>query len=240
MTPLPCAIPVLLACLAGGAFGQEAVLRKNLAERLPRLPAIDEVSKSPIPGLYEVRMGTEIFYSDEQGNFLITGDMIDAKTQANLTQARIDKLTAFDFPKLPLKDSITIRQGNGARKMAVFVDPNCGYCKRFERDLAALKDVTIYTFLYPILGADSIAKSRAVWCAKDPVKAWRDLMLAGTEPPAAAEKCDSTVLVRNTELGRKHRVEGTPAAVFEDGSRLPGAVPIDRIERQLAVSAKKG
>jgi thiol:disulfide interchange protein DsbC len=226
--------------VAATALAQEATIRKNLAERLPRLPKIDEVSKSPVPGLYEIRMGTDILYTDEQGNFVITGEVIDARTQANLTQARIDKLTAIDFAKLPLKDAIAIRQGNGARKMAVFVDPNCGYCKRFERDLAAIKDVTIYTYLYPILGPDSLAKSRAIWCARDPSKAWRDWMLAGTEPPAAADKCDSTALERNTELGRKHRVQGTPAAVFEDGTRLPGAVPGDRIERQLAAASKKG
>jgi thiol:disulfide interchange protein DsbC len=240
MMSRPVAALAAAALFSAGAFAQEATIRKNLAERLPRLPKIDDVSKSPIAGLYEVRMGTDIVYTDEQGNFLVTGDLIETKTQSNVTQARIEKLTAIDFGKLPLKDAIAIRQGSGMRKMAVFVDPNCGYCKRFERDVAALKDVTIYTYLYPILGPDSIAKSRAIWCAKDPAKAWRDWMLAGAEPPAAGDKCDSGALERNTELGRKHRVQGTPAAVFEDGARLPGAVPGERLERQLAASSKKG
>ena len=125
--------------------------------------------------------------------------------------------------------------------MAVFVDPNCGYCKRFERDVAGLKNVTVYTFLYPILGPDSTTKSRDIWCAKDPAKAWRDWMIGGTVPPSTANaKCDTAALDRNTELGRKHRVQGTPATVFEDGSRSPGAIPADEIDKRLTAAAGKG
>lgn len=233
------ALGLLVLTTLQASLASEAVIRKNLPERLPQLPRIDEITKTAIPGLWEVRMGNELLYTDDQANFIIEGEIIDARTRSNLTQARIDKLTAFDFAKLPLKDAIAIKQGNGARKMAVFVDPNCGYCRRFERDLAALKDVTIYTFLYPILGADSTAKARDVWCAKDPAKAWRDLMLQGSAAPTAGAKCDASALDRNTALGQKHRVQGTPAAVFEDGSRIPGAVATDRLEKALAQAAKK-
>ena len=226
--------------VVGAACAQEAVIRKTLPERWPNMPKIDEVVKSPVPGLWEVRMGTDIVYTDDQANFVVQGEVIDTKTRTNLTQARIDKLTAFDFPKLPFKDAVVIKQGTGARKMAVFVDPNCGYCKRFEADLAKVKDVTIYTFLYPILGPDSITKAQDVWCAKDPAKVWRDWMLKAVVPPKVTAKCDTTALDRNTELGHKHRVQGTPAAVFEDGTRLPGAVPVDQVEKQLSLAAKKG
>jgi thiol:disulfide interchange protein DsbC len=142
--------------------------------------------------------------------------------------------------KLPLKDAIAIKQGKGTRKMAVFVDPNCGYCKRFERDVANLKDVTVYIYLYPILGADSQTKSRDIWCAKDPVLAWRDWMLEDKLPPDARADCDAQALQRNVAFGRKHRVNGTPALFFEDGSRKPGALPAEQVERQLAMAAKKG
>jgi thiol:disulfide interchange protein DsbC len=234
-------ILALAAVMVGGlALAQEAVIRKTLPERWPNMPKIDEVVKSPVPGLWEVRMGTDIVYTDDQANFVVQGEVIDTKTRTNLTQARIDKLTAFDFPKLPFKDAVVIKQGTGARKMAVFVDPNCGYCKRFEADLAKVKDVTIYTFLYPILGPDSLTKAQDVWCAKDPAKVWRDWMLKAVVPPRATTKCDTTALDRNTELGQKHRVQGTPAAVFEDGARLPGAVPADHIEKQLSQASKKG
>ena len=229
-----------LALLCSVSWAQESVIRKTLAERWPNMPAIDEVVKSPWPGVWEVRMGTDIVYTDDQANYLLQGELIDTKTRTNLTQARIDKLTAIEFAKLPLKDSVVIKQGSGARKMAVFVDPNCGYCKRFEADLAKVKDVTIYTFLYPILGPDSNAKAHDIWCAKDPAKVWREWMLKGVVPPKFTGKCDAAALERNTLLGQKHRVQGTPAAVFEDGTRLPGAVPVDHIEKQLALAAKKG
>jgi thiol:disulfide interchange protein DsbC len=229
-----------LALATSVVWADEATIRKNLPQQLPNLPAIDEVTRTPVAGLWEVRMGAEILYTDAQGQHILTGELIDAKTRTSLTKERLDRLTAFDFAKLPLKDAIAIKQGKGTRKMAVFVDPNCGYCKRFERDVAALKDVTVYTFLYPILGPDSVAKSRDIWCAKDPAKAWRDWMLSNTLPPSSGSgRCDSAALDRNTELGRKHRVQGTPAAVFEDGSRAPGAVPAAEIEKRL-VAASKG
>ena len=233
-----CALWLMLA--ASSAFAQEAAIRKSLAERLPNLPKVDEVTKLPIAGLWEVRIGADIFYTDEQGQYLVQGELIDLRARTNLTKQRIDKLTAFDFDKLPLKDAIAIRQGKGTRKMAVFVDPNCGYCKRFERDVANLKDVTVYIYLYPILGPDSQTKSRDIWCAKDPVQAWRDWMLANKQPSSAPARCDVAAIERNVELGRKHRVEGTPATVFEDDSRLPGAVPGEQLEKQLVQAARKG
>ena len=221
------------------AFAQEAVIRKNIADRLPDFPKIDEVSKSPVPGLFELRVGTEVYYTDEQGNHLIEGQVIETKTRTNLTEARINKLTAIDFAALPIKDALVWKQGTGARKLAVFADPNCGYCKRFEKDLQQLKDVTVYTFLYPILGGDSPEKSRDIWCAKDNTKVWLDWMLRGVAPVRSMGECDASALQRNAALGRKHRVNGTPAVVFEDGKRVPGAMPLDQLEKQLAASRAK-
>ena len=166
----------LLLGFVGAATADEAAIRKNLTERLPNFPPIDEVSKTAIPGIYELRMGTDILYTDEQGNHVFQGNLIDTKTRSNLTESRVAKLTQIDFASLPLKDAILIKQGSGARKIAVFGDPNCGYCKRLERDLVALKDVSIYTFLYPILGPDSNTKSRDIWCSRDRAKAWRASM----------------------------------------------------------------
>jgi thiol:disulfide interchange protein DsbC len=232
------AAAVCVAALAP-AWADEATIRKTIAERMPQFPAIDEVSKTPIPGLFEVRIGTDLFYSDAQGNFLIEGEMIDTRTRENLTQARVAKLTAIDFASLPLKDAIVFKQGTGARRLAVFADPNCGYCKKFERDLAQLKDVTVYTFLYPILGGDSPEKARNIWCAQDSTKVWRDWMVEGVPPPRAMGQCDTGALTRNAALGRKHKVSGTPSLVFEDGKRVPGAVPPDQIEKMLAAASRK-
>jgi thiol:disulfide interchange protein DsbC len=228
------------AFVCSSAFAQEATIRKNLAERLPNLPKIDEISKTPLPGVYEVRIGSEVLYADEQGNHLIQGQIIDTRTRTNLTEERVAKLSAIDFASLPLKDAVVFKQGSGARKMAVFADPNCGYCKRFERDLLAVKDVTIYTFLYPILGPDSSAKSNDIWCAKDAGKAWRAWMVDGVAPARTSGKCDTTAVERNVAFGQKYRVQGTPAVFFEDGTRVPGAIPLEQIERGLVAAAKKG
>jgi len=138
-----------LAATVQTASADDNAIRKNIAERFPEWPKIDEISKTPIPGLYELRLGSEIFYTDEQGNHLIEGALIETKTRENLTEARVAKLTAIDFASLPLKDAIVWKQGTGARKLVIFADPNCGYCKKFERDLQQIKDVTVYTFLYP-------------------------------------------------------------------------------------------
>ena len=214
------------------AFAQEAAIRKNLAERLPAFSKIDEVSKTPMSGLYEVRVNeTEIFYTDAEGNFLLQGNLIDTKAKRNLTEERVDKLSAIDFGSLPLKDAFTVVRGNGKRKMVVFEDPNCGYCKRFERDLQKVSDVTVYMFLYPILGPDSTDKSKSIWCAKDRGKAWQDFMVR--DQPVAKATCDTTALDRNIDFGRKHKITGTPTMFFADGSRVPGAVSAQQVEKFL-------
>ncbi|MDI3511614.1 MAG: thiol:disulfide interchange protein DsbC [Betaproteobacteria bacterium] len=223
----------LIASLSLGALAQEATIRKNLAERLPNLPKIDEVTKTPMDGLYEVRINqSEIFYTDAGGNFIIQGNLIDTKARVDLTEQRVEKLTAIEFKDLPLKDAFTIVRGNGKRKVAVFEDPNCGYCKRFERDLAKVDNVTVHVFLYPILSQDSADKSRHIWCAKDKGKAFLDWMVRDVTPPAA--NCDASALVRNVEFGKKMRITGTPTLIFANGNRVPGAIPQDRIEKLLA------
>jgi thiol:disulfide interchange protein DsbC len=232
------AAALVLALAIAPAFADEATIRKNIGERVPNFPKIDEVTKTAIPGLYELRVGTDILYTDEEGNYVIEGQMIDTKTRANLTEQRIAKLTAIDFKTLSLKDAMVWKQGTGERKLVVFADPNCGYCKKFERDLQSVKDVTVYTFLYPILGGDSPEKSKQIWCAKDNIKVWRDWMIKGT-PIAESPACDTSALQRNLALGRKHRINGTPGLVYEDGKMQPGAVGAEAVERQLVQSRAK-
>jgi len=233
MKTLRSALLILLSALCVGAFAQEAVIRKNLAERLPNLPPIDEVSKTPINGLFEVRVNqSDIFYTDAQGNYLIQGSLIDTKARVDLTEQRVQKLTAVAFKDLPLKDAFTIVRGNGKRQMALFSDPNCGFCKRFERDLLKVNDVTVHVFLYPVLGPDSINKSRHIWCAKDQEKAYMDWMLNNVTPTAAS--CDAAAIDRNVAFGRQQRINGTPASFFVDGTRVSGAVGIEQIARKLA------
>jgi len=227
-------ILLVIALVASfGATAQEAVIRKNLGERIPQLQKIDEVSKSPIAGLFEIRVnGTEIYYTDAEGNYLVQGNLIDTKQRRNLTEERIEKLTAISFSDLPIKDAFTIVRGNGKRKMAVFEDPNCGYCKRFERDLQKVDNVTIHMFLYPILSADSTERSKNIWCAKDKIKAWQDWMVRDQSPKTLS--CDVSAIERNVELGRKFKITGTPTLVFLDGTRIPGAISAAEVEKHLS------
>jgi thiol:disulfide interchange protein DsbC len=220
---------------AFSAIAQEAAIRKNLAERLPSLPKIDEVSKTPMNGLFEIRVNdNDIFYTDIDGSFLIQGVLIDTRTKRNLTEERTEKLNAVAFDALPLKDAFTVVRGNGKRKMAVFEDPNCGYCKRFERDLQQVNNVTVYMFLYPVLGPDSIEKTKNIWCAKDKAKTWQDVMLRDNPVPKLS--CDTAAIDRLLDFGRKHKITGTPTIFFADGSRVPGAINTAQIEKFLSES----
>lgn len=232
------AVVVALTLLTGVSFAQEATIRKNLSERLPTLPKIDEVKQTAMPGLWEIRIGTDVHYTDASGNYLIEGELIDLRTKRNLTAERVNKLTAIDFAALSLKDAIVWKVGNGKRRIAVFADPNCGYCKRFEHSLQDMKDLTVYTFVIPILGGDSPDKARAIWCAKDQTAAWRSWMLDGVPAPKVMGTCDDSSIERNTALARKHRVSGTPSIVFEDGQRVPGALTADQLEKRLQALGK--
>jgi thiol:disulfide interchange protein DsbC len=233
---LAAGVPLVLAC--AGAFADEAAIRHALAERLPDLPRIDEITKSPVQGLYEVRYnGTEILYSSENGDYVfVNGSLVETHARQNLTEARSQAFMVADFDKLPLKDAIVIRQGNGARRMAMFVDPNCEYCKNFEHDLVNVHDVTIYAFIIPILGPDSKTRARDIWCAADPAKAWRDWMLRRVEPMRAM-KCDVTPLERNVAFASQQRIAVTPSLFFGDGSRKKGILTADAVEARLREAA---
>lgn len=227
-------IGFILSSLCASVHAQDAAIREAMAKRVPQLKGIEEVRPAAMPGLYEIRInGSEIYYTDAKGNYLIQGNLFETKSLRNLTEERINKLTAIKFDSLPLKDAFIIVRGNGARKLAVFEDPNCGYCKRFERDLQRVDNITVYMFLYPILGQDSAEKSKAIWCAKDKAQAWQDWMLRDQPAPAAAAMCDASALLRNIEFGKSYRIQGTPTLFFEDGTRVPGAIDTQQIEKQL-------
>ena len=224
----------LTCLLLASTFGlaQDANLKKILSERLPSLPKIEEISKTPMPGVFEIRVqGNEIFYADAKGDFLIQGALIDTKQKRNLTEERTDKLSAVAFDSLPLKFAFTQVRGNGKRKLVVFSDPNCGYCKRFERDLQKIDNVTLYHLMYPVLGEDSRVKSRNIACAKDKAKTWNDWMLQGITPPTVA--CDNHNIDAIVEFGKKNRINGTPTMFVADGTRVPGAIDAAQIEALL-------
>ena len=219
---------MLPACANADADRVKAELKK----KFPDAP-IETVRRAGYGGLFEVTGGGEIFYTDEKTTFLMVGSLIDTKTRENITEARQRKLSAIDFNQLPLDSAIKIVRGDGSRKIAVFEDPKCGYCKRFERDLAKVDNLTTYLFLYPILSEESRQQSAGVWCAADPAKAWLDLMLNDKVPAPANAKCQ-TPLDKIVAYGREKRITGTPTVIFEDGERIPGAMSTAAIEKRVA------
>jgi len=213
---------------AQAAHASEAAIRQLFQSKLVDV-TVESVSKAPMPGLYEVVANGRIFYTDEKVNFIIRGTLFDARGQGmrSVTGAREAEIAAQALSK-STDNAIKRVRGNGKRVIYTFEDPNCGYCRQQQKEFLKLNDVTIYTFLWPILSPDSIEKSRAVWCAKDRAKAWDDLMSRGVAPVNEA-KCD-TPIEKNMELARRFGAQGTPAIYLADGRMVGGYVPAEKIE----------
>lgn len=211
----------------------EANIKKNIEPRLNGAK-IESIKETPYAGLYELRVAGDILYTDKKGEYLVIGHVYDAKSTRDLTRERIEDMNKIKFSDLPLDAAIKQVKGDGKRVIAVFEDPNCGYCKRLRQTtLKNLDNVTIYTFLYNILADDSFVKSKNVWCAPDRAKAWEDWMVEGKPAPAAPAGCE-TPNDKVLALGQKLHIQGTPALFFADGSRIPGAIDQKALEAKLA------
>jgi len=221
----------LAATFSLPATADEASVRKAVEAKLGG--KVDSVVKAGYLGLYEIYADGQIIYTDDKVSALMIGTLIDGKTMKNVTSERMQKLTAIKFSDLPLELAVKQVRGDGKRVFATFEDPNCGYCKKLAKDIAKLDNVTIYTFLYPILSPDSLEKSKQIWCASDKAKAWNDWMVDGKTPGGKSD-CDTTAVQKTVETGRKLAINGTPTIFFADGERIPGAVPVAKIEQKLA------
>jgi len=241
LAPLPTLVAATLAAALGLLAlpaGANDALKKALQTRFPDI-SIEQVSKSPVAGLWEVYADGQIFYADDKGDHvLLNGMLIDTRTRSNLTDDRLSKLRSIDFGSLPVELAIKEVKGNGKRKLVVFSDADCPFCKRLEKSLLEVTDVTVYTFLYPIdkLHPQANERSRRVWCSSDRLKAWKDWMLENKNPTAGAD-CDNPV-GKLAALGEKYRINGTPTLVFASGRTVPGALPAKDIERYLNEPAK--
>jgi thiol:disulfide interchange protein DsbC len=211
--------------------GVEQKVKNELQKQLGERAQISAVRSTPVPGLYEIVIGNDVLYADATARYLIQGEIVDLKTGTNLTEQRSHDLNRIKWSDLPLNDAIKVVRGKGSRQIAVFADPNCGFCKKLEKSFQQLDNVTIYTFLVPLLSADSATKSKQIWCAADRNKAWNAWMLENQAPTGSGD-C-GTPLDRNTSLAKKLGVTGTPAMFFVDGSRIAGAVPLAQIEKKL-------
>ncbi|HNC51782.1 MAG TPA: DsbC family protein [Accumulibacter sp.] len=226
----------LVAALSLPASADEASVKKAVEGKLER--TVTSVSKTPYLGLYEVYVDGQIVYTDEKVTALLLGSLIDGKTMKNVTDERMQKLTAIKFSDLPLALAVKQVRGDGKRVFATFEDPNCGYCKKMAKEIAKLDNVTIYTFLYPILSPDSLEKSNQIWCSGDRAKAWYEWMVDGKAPGGKGD-CDTSAIKKTIETGRKLAINGTPTVFFSDGERIPGAIPMAKIEQKLAQTQGK-
>jgi thiol:disulfide interchange protein DsbC len=225
--------PLLLTLLlASGCNAGEGDIKKNIETRFPGAK-VDSVNKSPMAGIYEVLVdGGQIIYSDGNGDYVITGDMLETTSRRNLTKEKADKLSEVKFDTLPLDQAIKIVKGDGKRTLAVFSDPDCPYCKKLEAELVKLNNVTIYNFIYPLpMHPDAGRKGRLVWCSADQAKSWTELLLNG-KVPEGKDDCANPIEA-NLALGQKLNIQGTPAIILSNGKRLPGYVPADKLEKIL-------
>lgn len=226
----------LAALGAAFAHGGEKEVRQAVQALAPEAKVVS-VSRTPLPDLYEVVIdgprGPTVVYASGNGDYLLVGELLDVKRRRNLTGERMERLTAIDFDKLPLNQAIKLIQGNGSRRLAVFSDPDCPFCRKLEPELAKLKDVTIYIFPYPLpMHPDATRKSKLVWCSQDRLQAWQDMMLRNKLPEGGRTDCDHPV-DKNLALGQRLRIDGTPTLIFADGRRLSGYTEAERIEQML-------
>ena len=221
------------------ALADEVSLKKAVEAAYPKFK-VESVVKTPYSGLYEVFMGGQIIYTDEKLTFLIAeGRLVDPKTKKDVTGERLEELTKVDFNSLPLEQAIKVVKGNGSRKLVVFSDVDCPYCKRLEQnELSNIADVTVYTFLYPIesLHPDAPAKSKLIWCATNRAKAWNEWIF-NNKLPTTTGNCE-VPLERVGELARKMGITSTPTLIFSDGRRMLGAQPYKEIEKSLQAAKK--
>lgn len=223
-------IALLLFFVFSAAHAGEAEIRQSLQSKIGKL---EHIVKTPYAGLYEIMVGDKVLYTDELGLYLFDGSVIDVTSRADLTEQRRRQL--FNFDKFPLELAVKRVKGNGRRKLAYFSDPQCGYCKKLEKELSKISDVTLYLFLYPIFpGSEEIVRN--VRCAKDPAKTWDDLMLKGVAPAALTCKTPTDKVIA---FGQARQVNGTPNLIFADGTQVPGYLPADELEKHLNAAAKK-
>jgi thiol:disulfide interchange protein DsbC len=226
-------LATLMSLIALACNANPDNVRKEFEKKYPEVK-VDRVTKASLGEFWEVFAGGEILYTDDKVNYLMIGTLVNTANKENVTEKRLAKLTAINFADLPIQHAIKLVRGDGSRKLAVFEDPNCGYCKRFERDLNSLDNITAYIFVYPILSPDSTEKAKSVWCAPDRLKAWQDLMLRDRTLPKG--NCDNPI-DQIVEYGQRQRIMGTPLTILANGERVSGALSKDQLEARI-VAAK--
>jgi thiol:disulfide interchange protein DsbC len=214
------------------AHADENVVRQSFQQKFPKM-TVESITRTPFANLFEVVLDGQVFYTDDKASYLFSGNLLDLRGQQpkNLTQESTGKMAAAVLAK---STDLAVKRvkGNGKRVIYTFEDPNCGYCKELQKELAKINDVTVYTFLWAILSPDSVEKAKAIWCAKDRGRAWDDAMLKGVIP-AGKRDCDNP-LEKNAQLAKRFGLQGTPGVYLANGQQIGGYVPADKIEAAFA------
>ncbi len=241
---LPSIILAAVFLIGTAAHADDSKLRAAIEAKFPNAK-IESITKMPELGLYELVIDGSVYYSDARFEHLIDGNIIETKTMRNVTAERKREIEqkiladlALPFDDLPLADAFKKVYGDGSRRMAYFADPNCGFCKRFDREtLPKVKNATVYVFLYPIITKQSVPTAKAIWCSADREKAWDDYVIRSVAPKAQPT-CDNPV-DDVLAFGYKQRIRGTPTLFFADGSRVSGALTLEQLEERLVAAEKR-
>lgn len=231
------ALVAMLFFSMGAVHADETTIRKVLSQKFPEAK-IASIQKTPYSGLYEIHMDGQLVYADGNAQYIFLGDVLDIKNRTNLTQARLSVLNTVPLNQLPLNNALKTVKGKGERKLVVFSDVDCPYCRKFEDELKKVDNITVYTFLFPIEGLHpkAVQTSRQIWCAPDKNNAWDEYMSSG-KIPSNDGKCDNPIN-ENVALGKKLGINGTPTIILNNGQRIPGMVPAAKLEELMTRAAK--
>jgi len=226
-------LTILLFTFSLLVFSNEKELQEKINQSYPDL-VIKSIQKTSFNDLYEVLISDQIIYTNEEFTFLIVeGRVVDPKTKIDITSDRLEELTRINFSELPFNKAIKVVKGNGKRKIAIFSDVDCPFCKKLEKEsLSELNNITIYTFLFPLeIHPKAELRSKKIWCAEDKEKAWNDYMLKNI---MADNKGDCKTPIEDIlVLGRDLGIRSTPTIIFSSGKKVPGAIPLKEIEKHI-------
>ena len=228
---------------AVSADGDIAALRAAIERHSAGKVAADQVAATPVPGIFEVASGKDVFYVDRSGRYaFLDGRLVDMLERKDLTQVRLESLARIDFDALPLGAAIKTVRGNGARRLAVFEDPACPVCRALQPSLAALDDVTLYSFTYPVISQDSIPAAVSAWCAPDGERLarWQGYMRGDPLPGHIAPGCERAMETVHAivRFGQAHQIQNTPTLFLADGRRIVGAMPAADLDAALDVASR--
>ncbi len=219
----------LVACLFSlNTFADDVAIKKAINKFMPQ-EKVDSIKPSEIHGLYEVKVGANIFYVSEEGKYLMQGQIFDTEAKKNLTEARMADVRKASLDKIGIGNMIVFKPEVSKHEISVFTDIDCGYCRKLhsEMDQYLAQGITVRYLFFPRAGkgSESYNKAVSVWCAADRQKA---LTAAKKNEALEAKNCDNPV-DEHMQLGEEFGMSGTPMIVTDKGKLLPGYVPADRL-----------